>query len=81
MNVIKVLGAEVSIATANSVSNATLVRVINTGASAVLNIAYANTTVYANVTVANTETVAIQKSSTDLLTGANMRGAPIAFGN
>lgn len=81
MNVIKVLGAEVSIATANSVGNATLVRVINTGASAVLNIAYANTTVYANVTVANTETVAIQKSSTDLLTGAGMRGAPIAFGN
>lgn len=80
-SILKVLGAEVSLASANAVGNATCVRVINTGATAKLNIAFANSVVYANVSVSNVESVAIQKNPTDLLTGANMLGAPIAFGN
>jgi len=52
---IKLKGAEVSIATANDVGSATIVRVMNTGAAAVLNLAYANSTIYANCTVSNTE--------------------------
>jgi hypothetical protein len=79
--VLKVLGAEVSLGSANNVGGYPLVRVMNTGARAVLNIAYANSTVYANVTVSNTESIVVQKGPTDLLTGANMLGTPIAFGN
>ncbi len=36
--ILKVLGPEISIGTANTVANSNLVRVINTGAAAVLNI-------------------------------------------
>lgn len=79
--ILKVKGAQVSIASANSVANSNLIRVVNTGAAAVLNIAYANSTVYANVTVSNTESVIIEKSPTDLVTGANMLAAPIAYRN
>lgn len=59
--IIKVLGAEVSIATANNVANSGLVRIINTGALAIANIAYSNGTVYANVSISNTESVILQK--------------------
>lgn len=80
-NILKVRGPEVSIASANDVSGSVLVRVINTGAAAVLNIAYSNNTVYANVTVSNTESIVVEKGATDVLTGANMRAAPIAYRN
>jgi len=76
---IKLKGAEVSIASANDVGAATIVRVVNTGAAAVLNLAYANSTVYANCTVSNTESVVIAKGPTDLLTGANMKAAPVEY--
>jgi hypothetical protein len=77
--IIKPLGAEVAIGSANNISNATLIRVINTGALAQMNVAYANGTVYANVSVSNTESIVIQKAATDTVTGANMKAAPIAF--
>lgn len=80
-NTIKPIGAERSIGTANNVASAKCARVINTGASAVLNIAYANSTVYANLTVSNTESVVIEKQPTDLLTGTNMLATPLAFTN
>jgi hypothetical protein len=76
--ILKVLGPEISIGSANTVANASLVRVINTGAAAVLNIANAGG-VYANLTVTNTEPVIIQKAIEDTVTGANMKAAPIAF--
>lgn len=72
--ILKVLGPEVSIGTANTVANSTLVRVVNIDATAVLNIG-----TYANVTVTNTECVIIEKSASDTLTGANMFAAPIAY--
>jgi len=72
--ILKVLGPEISIGTANTVANATLVRVINTGGAAVLNIGAT-----ANVTVLNTEPVIIEKSATDTLTGSGMVAAPIAY--
>jgi hypothetical protein len=77
--IIRLIGPEISVATANAVSNATLVRVINTGASATMNVAYSNGTVYANLTVTNTESVILQKSATDTIIGANMKAAPIAY--
>lgn len=78
-NSIKPIGAERSIASANNVASAKLVRVINTGAAAVLNFAYANATVYANLTVTNTEFVVVEKQPTDTLTGANMLATPLAY--
>ena len=77
--IIKLLGPEISIATANAVSNASLLRVVNLGATATLNVAYSNAVVYANVTVTNTESVILQKSATDTVIGANMKAAPIAY--
>ena len=76
--ILKPLGAEVSIATANVVGGATLVRIINTGASAVLHFASNTGTEYANLTVTNTEQIVVQKLTTDTLTGANMLAVPVA---
>lgn len=72
--IIKVLGPEVSISSANTVANATLVRVINTGALAVLNVGTTG-----NVSVSNTQSIIIEKAATDTLTGTNMRAAPVAY--
>jgi hypothetical protein len=80
-SVYKFRGAEISIATANTVALANLVRVYNSGSAAILNMAYANGTVYANCTVAQYESIVIEKATTDTLAGANMRGAPIAYRN
>lgn len=76
---IKLKGAEISIATANTVANATAVRIFNTGAAAVCNVAYSNGTVYANATVSNTEALVIVKSNSDTVVGPNMRAAPVEF--
>lgn len=71
--VLKPSGAEININTvANSCGNAYLVRVVNPGVAAVLNWQYANGNVYANCTVANTESVIVQKATTDLLVGNGM---------
>lgn len=78
-NALKPIGAERSIASANNVASAKLARVINTGAAAIMNLAYANGTVYANLTVSNTEYVVVEKQPTDTLTGANMLAAPLAY--
>lgn len=72
--IIKILSDEISIDSANTVANASLVRVINTGAAANLVVSGVG-----NVTVTNTESIVIQKSPTTTLTGANMRAVPIAF--
>jgi hypothetical protein len=74
--IIKFKGAEISISSANTVSNSALVRVINTGASANLIISGTG-----NVTITNTQPVIIEKSPTATLTGANMLAAPIAYKN
>lgn len=79
MMVIKPQGLEVSLATGDTVANATLVRVINVGAAAPLSFTNNANTVYANLTVSNTESVVVQKATDDVLTGANMRGVPIAW--
>ena len=76
---IKLKGAEVSIGSANDVNSATVVRVVNGGAAAVLNLAYANGTVYANTTVSNTESIIVTKGPAELLTGANMKAAPVEY--
>jgi len=72
--ILKVLGPEISIGTANTVANSNLVRVINTGAAAVLNVGSVG-----NVTVTNTEAVIVEKEPTETLTGTGMVAAPIAF--
>ena len=78
-NALKPNGTERSIASANNVASAKLARVINTGAAAVMTLAYANGTAYANLTVTNTEFVVIEKQPTDTLTGANMLAVPLAY--
>ena len=77
--IIKPLGAEVSIASANDVGASVLVRVINTGASAVLHLKANTGTEYANLTVSNTQDVIVSKATTDTLTGANMLAVPVAY--
>lgn len=72
--IIKVLGPEVSIAANTTVSNATLIRVINTGALAVCNIGTTG-----NVSISNTQYVVIEKAATDNVKGANMLAVPVAY--
>lgn len=79
--VLRLKGAQISIASANNVGNANLIRVINTGAAAVMNVAYANGTVYANCTVSNTQAIVIEKDPTDTVAGANMLAVQIAYRN
>jgi hypothetical protein len=76
--ILKPLGPEVSIATANTVSNSNLVRIINTGAAAVLHLANTGGE-YANITVSNLQYIVIQKANADTLTGANMLACPVAY--
>lgn len=76
---IKLLGPQVSIATANDVGLSNTIRIVNTGAAATLNLAYANGTVYANTTVSNTESIVLVKKETDLVTGANMLASPVQY--
>lgn len=76
---IKLKGAEVSLSSANTVGDATAVRIINTGTSAVCNVAYANGVVYANTTISNTESIVIVKSATDTVVGANMKATPVDY--
>lgn len=71
MIIVKPQSPQVALGSANSVANASLVYIINTGAAGVANIAYANATVYANVTVTNTFPLLIQKTNTDLITGTS----------
>ena len=42
-------------------------------------LAYANGTVFANTTVSNTESIVLAKGPTELLTGANMKAAPVEY--
>lgn len=77
--ILKILGQEIAIGTANNVANSNLVRIVNTGAAATCNVAFSNGTVYGSVTVSNTESVVIEKGTTDTVTGANMKAAPIAY--
>lgn len=79
--ILRLKGAQISIGSANSVNSANLVRIVNTGAAAVLNVAYANGTVYANCTVSNTEAVILEKDPTDTVAGANMLAVQIAYRN
>ena len=76
--ILKVLGTQISIASANTVANANLVRIINTGAAAVLTIANSGGT-YANLTVSNTESIVIEKATSDTVAGANMLAVPVAY--
>lgn len=80
--ILKLLGTEIDIgSTANTVSNATLVRVINTGAAAVCNVANSGGSIIASATVANTQYVILQKSATDKLIGSGMKAVPVAYKN
>ncbi len=77
----KPLANEVSIATANNVWNASLVRVINPGATgAVLAIASGGTQ-YANITLLGNCEVIIKKSANDTLQGTGMSAVPVAYLN
>lgn len=74
--IIKFKGPEISISSANTVANAMLVRVVNTGVAANLTIGGIG-----NVTITNTQPLIIEKAPTATLTGANMLAAPIAYKN
>ncbi len=78
--VIKPLANTIDInSTANTINNATIVKVVNTGAYATLVFKYANNVQYADIPVANSESVIVQKDATDLLLGSNMRASAISW--
>jgi len=74
--ILKFKGPEISISSANSIANSTLVRVVNIGATANLIISGLG-----NVSITNTEPVILEKEASATLTGANMLAAPVAYKN
>lgn len=72
--IIKILGPEIGIGSANTVSDASLVRVYNGGSAAVLNIGSVG-----NVTIASAGSIIVEKSPSDTLTGTGMVAAPVAY--
>jgi hypothetical protein len=79
--VYKFLGTEIAITSANNVSSAKLVRIVNT-TNAITVLTVANTTAtYGNTTVAPNEVLTLEKAPTDTVAGASLRAAPIAYRN
>mgnify|MGYP006269652659 CR=1 FL=1 len=78
--VYRLIGTEISIATANTVSNSKLVRIVNTSGSATV-LTLTNSGVYANTTVGANEILTIEKAPTDTVAGTNLRATPIAYRN
>ena len=80
MIIVKPQASQVALTSANSVSNGSLIYIVNTGAAGVVNVQYANGVVYANVTVTNTYPTLLQKSMTDLVIGTStMFAVPVAY--
>jgi len=80
VDVIKLKGTEISIATANTVANATLIRVYNTAAAdGVLTIANTGGSTQANCTIATKTAIYIRKNPTDTANGASMLAVPVSF--
>lgn len=80
--VYKFLGTEIGLnGTGNTVSSSKLVRVTNANNSLTV-LVVANTTVtLANVTLTPYETITLEKSTTDLLTGVNLKATAVAYRN
>ena len=78
--VFKFLGTEVSLTANNSVGNNVLIRVTNGASAAVLTIANTTTTV-ANVTLAASEVITVEKATTHTLQGTGMRAVAVAYRN
>lgn len=78
--VIKALANTINIGSvANNVYNSTLLKVVNSSTYATLVFKYANNVQYADIPVASNESVIVQKSATDIVIGAGMYAAPIAW--
>jgi hypothetical protein len=79
-SIIKPLANTVDIGTtANNIDGATVVKVVNHTGYATLVFNYANGSQYADIPVANNESVIVQKGSTDLIIGTGMSAAAIAW--
>lgn len=78
MTIIKPLSTEISIATANTVSNAYLVLVTNTGAATTLTVANGVTTV-ANLTMLANSTMIIEKQFDQTVQGTGLLAVPVAY--
>lgn len=78
--IIKPLANTIDIGTtANNIGLATVVKVVNPTSYATLVFKYANNVQYADIPVANNESVIIQKASTDLIIGTGMHAAAISW--
>jgi len=79
--VYKLLGPEISISSANTVSLSKVVRIVNTAnALSVLQLTSggANT---ANTTLAPYEVLIVEKNTSETVGGTNLRAAPLAYRN
>ena len=76
-NVTRVLSAEIAIDTANTVADNVLVRVINTGNTALLTVS--NSSANSTITLATNESVIIEKETDATVDGANMLAVPVAY--
>jgi hypothetical protein len=78
--IIKPLANTVDIGSvANNIGGATVVKVVNHTGYATLVFKYANNVQYADIPVANNESVIVQKAPTDIIIGTGMHAAAIAW--
>ena len=83
MTVLRLLGSQVTLATATTVGNNKLIRVLNNTATVqLITQKNAATTTIATLTLGVAEAVLIQKAPSDTLTGiATTLATPVAFAN
>jgi len=75
--IIKPLNTQIAIGSANTVHDSVLVRIINTGSAGVLTISNGST--YANLTLANSESIILEKATTDTVQGTDMLAIPVGY--
>lgn len=84
-SILKLLSAEVTInSTANNISNASCLRILNTGANALITIANADADTLGTLTLLNNSEVIITKAPTDTIkanTNTGVLTTSIAFRN
>jgi len=78
---LKLLGTEISISSANTVSTAKLVRVFNSNTTApqVITIKNGSGSTIANVTIAPLTAVFVNKEPTDTVAGSDLLAVSVAF--
>jgi hypothetical protein len=78
--ILKILGTEIALSTANTVNNSKLVRIVNPTASSIsLTLADTSANTTSSITVIANEVTFIEKAVEDTVVGAGLLATPVAY--